>query len=342
MLLALLPAISAAFDQSSHEMLEKIRVKVAEQLARSRNYTCVQTIDRSYFQSAFRTRSACGVVSPNDQDEIMHDRLRLNVAVSDGGEIYSWQGDRKFSSTPVDKIVQGGPISSGSFVGFLGNIFIRPGIEFIYRGSTDKGSVEAVHFDYRVRRAVSRFRVEGEGNRSAIVPFHGSFTANAGSFELIQLRILADQIPSDLAICATDNEVQYQLAEISGNLTLIPRTFELRVNADHHFDTVSRSTYSQCHEFQAVSTLHFDAPGESKQVTGKADIEQWLPGGLTLPLALTSRIDAKTAYTGAPVEAVTTGPVRDAQGKTLIPQGTGLHGIITQLERFYRPQTTTP
>ena len=268
----------------------------------------------------------------------MHDRLRLNVAVSDSGEIYSWQGERKFSSAPIDKIVQGGPISSGSFVGFLGNIFLRPGIEFTYRGSTHKGSVEAVHFDYRVQKAFSQFRVQGGDSRSAIVAFHGSFAANAESFELIQLKIIADQIPPGLSICATDNEVQYQLAEISGNPTLIPRTFELRIDSEQHLDTISRSTYSQCHEYQAVSTIHFDRPGDFTQVPVGPVKEQWLPGGLDLPLALSSTIDAKTAYTGDPVEAVTTAPVRDSQGKTLIPQNAVLHGIITQLERFYRPQ----
>ncbi len=319
-------------------MLQNIRTKVAEQLAKSRNYTCLQTVDRSYFQSTFRTRSACDARAANDQNEIMHDRLRLNVAVSDSGEIYSWQGERKFSSAPIDKIVQGGPISSGSFVGFLSNIFITPGIEFTFRGSMKKGNVGTVQFDYKVQKAFSHFRVQDGEGLSAIVPFHGSFAANADSFELIQLKIIADQIPPGLSICATDNEVQYQMAEISGSPTLIARTFELRINSEQHLDTISRSTYSQCHEFQAASTIHFDTPGDLTQAPAEPVQEQRLPAGLDLPLVLTSTIDSKTAYTGDPVEAVTTAAIRDSQGKTLIPQSAVLHGVITQLERFYRPQ----
>ncbi len=268
----------------------------------------------------------------------MHDRLRLNVAVSDSGEIFSWRGERRFSSAPIDTIVQGGPISSGSFIGFLGNIFIKAGIQFTFRGIHHDGNLDAVHFNYRVDKQFSNFRVEGENNLSAIVPFHGSFVANASSFELIELKIVADQIPLGLGICGTDSQVEYQQAEISGKLTLIPRTFELRVDGERHFDTISRSTYSQCHEFQTQSTLRFDMPGDLTAVPEKPGAEHWLPAGLDIPLALTSTIDSKTAYTGDPVEALTTGPVRDSQGKVVIPQSIVLHGVITRLERFYQPQ----
>ncbi len=58
----------------------------------------------------------------------MHDRLRLDVAVSEGNEIFSWHGGSKFSSAGVNGVVKSGPISSGSFVGYLRNILFTQGV----------------------------------------------------------------------------------------------------------------------------------------------------------------------------------------------------------------------
>ena len=233
--------------------------------------------------------------------------------------------------------MQGGPVSSGSFVGFVNNIFTSKGVEFTYKGRGRQDGAPVVQFNYRVPREVSRFRIEGEARQSAIVSYRGSFSANEATFELARLRIVAEKIPYGFGICATDNQVRYQLANISGTRTLIPRSFELHTQDQAHLYTISRSDYSQCHESRTQSTLRFDDPALTDELRSASRMEQWLPAGLDLHIALKGTLDENKAYAGDTVEAVLTAPAVDAGGREALPPGAQLRGIITKLETFNQP-----
>ncbi len=327
----------AAHDNNSRA-LQSIRLKVAGQLSKSANYACVETLERTYLRGNSPTSAICSTAEDTfEAQEIMRDRLRLNLAVSQGSEIFSWRGENKFISANIDKIVQSGPISSGSFVGFIRNIFMDQGVKFVYRGGATEQGAATLRFDYKVGKAVSRFRIEGQGGKAAIVAFHGSFSANAATFELARLKIVADQIPSGLNICSTESEVRYQMANISGARTLIPQSFQLQIDSADHIHTVSKGDYSQCHEFRAESRLRFDTPNVTIPEFSQRAVERWLPAGLNIHAALMTNIDGKTAFTGDALEARVTEAVNAPNGKTLVPANAILHGVITQLETFYSP-----
>jgi hypothetical protein len=296
-------------------------------------------LERSYERSNRALAAVCNSAEESfNRAEIMHDRLRLNLAVSQGAEIFSWHGDDKFISHDIGKVVRGGPISSGSFVGFLENIFVDSGIVFLERGVSEEHGITVLRFDYRVSKENSRFRVEGSGGKSALVPFHGSFWANVATSELTRLKIVADKIPSGLDICSTQSEVRYQMAEISGVRTLIPQVFELRIDDDTHLHTVSRGEFAQCHEFKAQSRLSFDPPGAADRSSLQPPVERWLPAGLKIQVVLITPIDTKAAFTGDAVEGVLAAPILTRDGEMLAPAGARLKGIITQLTKVYVPQ----
>jgi len=315
-----------------------VRHKVAEQLTKSANYACVETLDRSYLKSTRPGSLVCGAEDPVDLQEVMHDRLRLNLAVSDGAEIFSWHGENKFTSSDIDKIVKGGPISSGSFVGFLRNIFFVRGVAFKYRGKGTEHGKTVERFDYAVATPVSHFRVEGAKNTYATVPFHGSFSSDAITFDIVRLKVTAGRIPFGLNICATDSEVYYQIANISGRPTLIPRTYELHIDDNTHLHTVSKGEYAECHEFRAESKLRFDSPQDRNQTLQQTTPDPWLPSGLDLIIELTTPIDGKRMFTGDAVEGLVISPLRSVQGKLLLPPNATVHGVITQLQTFYVPE----
>jgi hypothetical protein len=193
-------------------------------------------------------------------------------------------------------------------------------------------------FDYAVAMPASRFRVEGAKNKYAIVPFHGSFSADSATFDILRLKVTAGRIPFGLNICASSSEVHYQIAKISGLPTLIPRSFELHIDDDTHLHTVSRGEYADCREFRAESRLRFDPPPESKQAQQQTAAELWLPSGLDLQVEVITPIDGKTAFTGDAVEGLLTAPVRTGQGEIVLPANATLRGIITQLQTFYVPE----
>ncbi len=329
----LLPAADAQF------LLENIRRKVIEQLGRSANYACIESVDRTYYSDTRRGSASCEGVDEMLHEETMHDRLRLNVAVSKGGEIFSWLGENNISTSKVEKLVGSGPVSSGGFVGFLRNIFTVEGVKFTYRGRSKEDHAVSERFDYAVDQAISQYRIEGGANESAVVPFRGSFSADASTLQLNRLEIIAGKIPGRVKICSAHLGVHYQIATIAGSNTLIPSSFNLRIQDESRFLTVSRGQYNDCHEFRAQSTLRFDTPEIAKREFTQGQKEEWLPPGLTLRIALKTPIDSKTAYAGDAVEGILTAPVRDLSGETLLPQNSIVHGILTQLQAVYQPET---
>ena len=324
-------SVCRAADEQT-EILNRARRNVATQLARSANYTCVEKIDREYYSEKRDLLVGCAYESQTPQRrEIMHDRLHMDLAVSEGGEIYGWHGEPKLSSSPIVQMVQSGPVSSGSFVGYLRNIFLVPGTEFTYRGEGELAGLKIYKFDYHIPLASSGFMLQGRGKASR-VPFHGSFTISAASDQLTTLQVAADGIPADSQLCSAETEITYQMVNISGTNSLIPATFILRVADENHIYTVSRSEYSQCREFRGESTLRFDADeGAPEPPPEQRGAEEWLPAGIPLRVRLETPIDDRTSYTGDAVEGVLQDTVRIPGTATTIPKGAVLRGIITNL-----------
>ena len=82
-LLLLLPAVRGGTGTGAQDTLRNIRDKAMQQLSKSANYTCVETIERSYLESTLRLPNSCATEDVMNTREFMHDRLHLNVAVSE-------------------------------------------------------------------------------------------------------------------------------------------------------------------------------------------------------------------------------------------------------------------
>jgi len=121
-------AICYGEELTAQEVFNRARENVARQLLAVANYTCVLTVDRTLYAEPGRFTAGCAVADRITEKPFMHDRLRLDVAVSEGDEIFSWHGGSRFSSAGVTDIVKAGPISSGSFVGYLRNILFTQGV----------------------------------------------------------------------------------------------------------------------------------------------------------------------------------------------------------------------
>src|SRR4051794_3403859 len=126
----------------------------------------------------------------------LRDRLRLDVAVSEGREIFSWHGGKSFSSKGIGDVVRSGPISSGSFIGYLQNIFFNSGVQIRFAGHTSRTGEDSYIFDYVVPRGSSRYQI-ANGKKRWVVPFHGRFTGSGTNFELTSLQITADEVPPE-------------------------------------------------------------------------------------------------------------------------------------------------
>jgi hypothetical protein len=76
-------AIACRAAQDPTELLSRIRRNVAQQLSDSANYTCTETLERSYYRNngfAMAISGPDAVTIP--KNELFEDRLRLDIAVS--------------------------------------------------------------------------------------------------------------------------------------------------------------------------------------------------------------------------------------------------------------------
>jgi hypothetical protein len=320
--LFLLVCVCAAAQEPA-EVLGRVRHNVEAQVSRSANYSCVETIERNYYLTS-PAGQACSYPPVSSAKPYLRDRLRLDVAVSQRAEIFSWHGENNFTSASVAEVVRGGPISSGGFVGYLMNVFLEPNIPIAYMGESD----HSYNFRYDVPLADSKYQtLTSKGY--ARIPFHGSFSADTDTFQLKELAVTGDDFPAASHICFAESRLRYQIAHISGGDSLIPAGSVLTIgDRTSNVFTESRSAYSGCREFKGESTVVFDPSGEpSKAAEPRPAATQKLGAGKLLRITLTTPINDETSFTGDRVEGVVEGPWRNAT----------VRGVITELATRYDP-----
>jgi hypothetical protein len=322
------------------ELLTRIRQNVAEQLSRSANYTCTETLNRNYYRNNGFEMAIGGpdaVAVP--KNELLEDRLRLDIAVSEGKEIYAWHGASKFSTSELTEIVRHGPVSTGQFVGYLKNIFLMPGTKFTYREQSPETS-GFYRFDFAVPLKASGNHVRTKNGNPA-VPFHGSFTVRTSDLQLNRLDVIDDELPPDSNMQSVHTILKYQLSQLFGKKTLVPSLFILQIQDDEHILSISRGVYSGCREYTAESNIHFDSRDDPLPVSldavssGKQPV---LPAGLSLQVGLTTEIDDETAYAGDAVEGVLLKAVRIPGSSEIIPKKAVLRGVITRFAAYFQPE----
>src|SRR5262249_49272092 len=142
---ALLCAVSAisAGDDDPIDVLVKVRDKVMAHAERIPNHTCIETIVRDWYPQAVTT-------PPRSCDDVLGrrkragagslvkltttDRLRLDVTIAGGAEIYSWAGAGKFEDKEIDELVPPGAIGTGPFAATLLGIFEVRDPKFAFEG----------------------------------------------------------------------------------------------------------------------------------------------------------------------------------------------------------------
>jgi hypothetical protein len=318
--------------------LKRIGMTVSEAVNRSDNYICAQNLSRFYYVSAASTACHQPPAVPAILPRV-EDRLKLDVAVSQGAEIYSWHGEHKFSAASVGELVHEGPISSGTFSGYLRNIFGERGVAFIFRGRSSADGLELYHFDYDVPLASSHYELQA-GTGFVTAPFHGSFSASVDTFELYSLTVTArgDQIPDKSNICAAETRLTYQMVKIGNHESPLPASFDLLVGTRGGMLTDSKGKFSECREYAGESTVHFDMDDASTQAAAIPELQtEPLGAGIVLQIALRGEIDEDSAYAGLPVEAVLMRNVKVNKG-TLLARGAILHGNLTRFDIFQQPE----
>ena len=296
----------------------EVRSKMIANLARLPNYTCLQTIER-------KVRRA-----PSRRYELV-DMVRLEVALVNGKELFSWPGAGNFEDKEISQIVSGGAIGNGTFAMHAKSIFQSRNARITYVGAVTRNNRAVLQWDYEVPKLLSGYTLRS-GSREAIVGYHGTIWANPETLDLLRLEVEADHIPPELHMARAMDSVDYMRAEIGGQSFLLPQSAELKMVDEGNSESVNVTRFTGCRQYSGESVLVFSDPAPDGGALAAAPKTIEVPGGLVLEVALETPIASATSATGDPVTAVLRKAVKKS-GAVIAPKGALLHGRITTLRR---------
>ena len=169
---------------AGEDLLIQVIARMSDNLKRLPNYTCQQTIDRS-------RRASAGL-----RWETV-DRVRVEVALVDGKELFAWPGAGKFDDRDLSDMAMGGATSTGNFGLLAKAVFLTGAPNFKFLGERVLEGRRSYRWDYDVPLLRSGYTLRN-GTKEAVVGFHGAFWADASTLDVLRLEASADDIPARL------------------------------------------------------------------------------------------------------------------------------------------------
>lgn len=322
---------SAAFgaDPAAQQMLDKVREKVLNNSQKVPRYTCRQTVNRTEYRPQYNgTPDSCqalieardALTSPGFLT--WHDRLRLDVAILDGRETFSWAGATSFETSDIHQLINSGSTGSGTFASFLVEVFGLQQTQIAFLG----GDL----FGFRVPVEVSGYRYRSHGTGAERKSgFHGTFEVDSAREDIRRMVVDADEFPRDEPTCRVRDEMNYHRVKIGEGDFLLPETARMTVLFSNGKESQNETRYSDCREYVGESTIKFgdDADTPSTDAPAAKQIAKF-PAGVKLEVALQPPVHSETAAAGDAITAVVKkGP----------HTGDILHGRIVKFEQSLFP-----
>ncbi len=343
-LLAIALAAAAQVSETPQALLDRASRKISANLGRLPNYTCVQTLTRSYAEDSNPAvvLSSCSQIADSVADREKSsltvswlDRLHFDVAVSEGREIFSWAGDKQFQSNRNADFAEEGTIGTGDFAGFITTIFGGHNATFDYQGRRDESGVSITEFAYKVPVAKSSYLLRSAG-ASYQVGFHGTFALDSASGDLRRLTAVTDDPPAATKICEATTTMEYGEVKIGSGTFLLPRSTELIVLGSDGAKSDNKTSYTSCRQYLGESKIHFEDVADD-QPTARVKKTLIIPAGLKLDIRLKSPIDSDTMMAGDAITGSLTKPLKDQSGQTLLQGDAIVRGRIVRMQKRLKP-----
>lgn len=337
-------------QQDPMQLLIQIRHRVADRLSHIPRYLCTETVDRTTrgpdpFYRHDKAESCASLVAAQQNHKskmklLTADRLRLDVAIIDNNESYSWVGEDRFQDQSLSELVQIGSTSTGAFGSFLNAIFMSEGASYEYKGESQRQGRRVLEYAFAVPLWRTSYVVANQAV-SRRTAYSGTFAVDAETLDLLRLEIHADALAPELQMCELTSTLDYTKVRMNNLDFLLPSEADsLVINTDGH-ESLNRTVFSGCHQFMGESKLIFDdsagaAPSASQPQTQSLAI----PAGLTLSIALAQVIDPAKDAAGDLVKGVLKKPLSITASGVTIPKGTALMGRICELLTLYGEDNT--
>ncbi len=322
-------------------VLDRARARFREMARALEKYVCVETLNRNYYQRPDTEQpAACTDTASRAPALEFTDRVRLEVTISQGHELHSWPGATRFDTRNVDEIIRDGPVSTGSFGGYLAGIFGPEKVEFHFIRELQQDGKTLFEYGYQVPVDISNFQVK-IGSGWVTAAYEGEIQINPNPLQLERLTVHATSLPAAAPFCSATTALDYRIQHIGDSDVLLPQQSQLEIQLKSGRFTRNTITFSGCREYQAESEISFADPASptaaAAPATGRARVS--VPIGISVTLSMAEQIDSATAAAGDPITATVTRPVvRPGSGEVLIPAGAVVRGRIRRVEHYLSPE----
>ena len=286
------------------------------------DYVCTQTVTRSARQDGF---------APSHTEE----RLRFEVAVVGGREMFSLASDPAFRTYDPRSLTEGGLTGTGDFQGFARAVFQQGIAQFTTTQRQTRNGRQTVRFGFQVPLERSRYELRSR-YQSARVSYQGAFWVDPTTARVLALEIEAGDgakpISAIPAISSARTLIEYRYIAINGVEMPFPVTSELIVVHGWHGSGVNgnRVMLEGCRQYSAQSDIQFDDHLVQERVTA-APVERRLPIGLLFEVELETPISVESSAVGDVIQATVLRAVKMEDGE--IPAGAQLIGRISRMQR---------
>jgi hypothetical protein len=308
-------------EEARTALLSRVLGTMRHALARMPDYTCTENITRSIGDGTpLRVRTL--------------ERLRLQVAIIGGKELFSWPGAAPFERDNPYDIVGGGLAGTGDFAGFSRAVFGSDAAQFT-TGEEEVGAEKrTVRYDYIVPLTSSGY-VLRSGADSAVVDYAGSFWVDPATERVLALQVEADyrrhHIPYVLDMFDVKTLLDFKDILIGGEALPFPDSSTLTVvHLRNSVVSNNRIEFTGCRQYAAESSIEFGEHDTAAPAASAPPLAAELPDGLDFEVTLEEPIRASSSAAGDAISAVLRHAVK--AGTLRIPKGARLVGRILGIE----------
>jgi len=309
--------------------LARIKVHMGANLQGLPNYTCTQTIERSRRL-------------PRSRRFELQDTLRLEVALVEGKELFSWPGSGRFEDKEMRDLVGNGTFGNGNFAIHARSVFLSNAPRFSYEGIVEENGRKLFQYSYDVPQMLSGYRIRS-GDAEAIVAYHGTFQVDARTLDLVELDVITDEIPPHVPISRTSSLMRYLRLPIGSGDFLLPLSSLLTVADMLGGESRNQIQFNNCRQYATESVISFaDPPPEVTDAPPPVIPRKLeLPEGLSLDLRLETPVKFGSSAIGDPLTATVASNVK-RQGEIVVPKGAVVKGRVTRIQKtFFRTEIIT-
>jgi hypothetical protein len=335
--------LAAAAEPDPAEVLQRAKALVLASEANRPNYTCVETVVRDYYKPLASTLPrACPVLLEARRNPtldmqlnlVLTDRLRLDVAMTGEGEIYSWVGASKFEEGTIDHVVRSGPMGTGSFGGLLAEVFGEVDRQIRFTRTVQAEGRSLMEYSFQASKEQSGYRIKAATSWIRI-SYSGTFQVDATTGSVTRVHLETGELPAAAEACASSTSMELGSVRIGGGEFLLPTRSRQRFVSTTGEEAENTTTFSACREYLGESKVTFLPEGATaawKETHAAAIPPPRIPPGLRFTLELTQPIDASEAAAGDSFTARLVSTLRDAEGKKLAPAHSAVRGRVIRSE----------